>query len=160
MAICSCSFAPDEQVVVFQPILGVLLSPLRYIIPYYPSRPSLGESYIVIYSSFFDLSKHFSLFGAISRNASLLSSYAYYLARATGIQLVLDVVQLILFFRQSRETLIKNCIDGSTDTEVQNICNNEFNASKWSVVVGMVVGLIIQFCGFHFFCRHEMGLTV
>jgi len=84
------------------------------------------------------------LFGTIARNASLLSTYAYYLAWSTGVQIVLDMLQIILFFRQSRETLIKNCIDGSSDPDVQDICNNSFNSSKWSFVVSMVVGLIIQ----------------
>jgi len=98
-------------------------------------------------------SNFFSLFGTIARNASLLSTYAYYLAWSTGVQIVLDILQIILFFRQSRETLIKNCIDGSSDEDVQNICNNSFNSSKWSIVVSMVVGLIIQFCEFYHFSQ-------
>jgi hypothetical protein len=94
--------------------------------------------------------KYFSLFGTIARKASLLSTYAFYLSWSIGIQLVLDILQLILFFRESRQTLIQKCIDGSTDEVVQDICNNSFNSSRWSIIVGMVVGLLIQFCEFSF----------
>jgi hypothetical protein len=99
---------------------------------------------------FFTYPKYFSLFGTISRKASLLWTYARYLAYFTGLQLLIDISHLILLFRQSRESLIQNCIDGSTDEEVQKICNDSFNASKWTIVVSMVVGLIIQFCEFSF----------
>jgi hypothetical protein len=113
--------------------------------PYWVSLTPSSMTHFLTYPN------HFSLFGTIARNASLLSTYAFYLAWFTGLQIVIDVSQIILFFRQSRESLIQNCIDGSTDEEVQNICNNSFNASKWSIVVSMVIGLIIQFCEFHFF---------
>jgi hypothetical protein len=149
------------QVAVFQPISEVFLSPVRYIIPRSPSWPSLGESHTVICDSFFDLSHFFSLFGTISRKASLLSTYASYLFRSLSVQIVLDITHLILFFRESRQTLVRNCIDGSTDQEVQNICNNSFNSSKWTIVVSMVVGLIIQFCEFFISFHHrEMSLIV
>ena len=79
-------------------------------------------------------------------------------------QIFIDVAYLILFFGQFRETLIRNCIDGSTDKDLQNICNGSFNVpnvSKWTTLVGMIVGLIIQFSGFHFFfshhCENELG---
>lgn len=113
-------------------------------------------THFLTYPNFF-----FSLFGTFARNASLLSTYAFYLAWSIGLQIVLDVAQLILFFRESRQTLIHNCIDGSTDKEVQNICNNSFNASKWSIVVSMVIGLLIQFCEFSFLLhRCEMSLLL
>jgi len=65
-------------------------------------------------------------------------------------QIIIDIAQLIVFFKRPRETLVQNCIDGSTDETVQNICNDEFNVSKWSILVGMIIGLIIQFCEFSF----------
>jgi hypothetical protein len=103
----------------------------------------------------------FSLVGTIARKASLLSTYANYLGWLLGMQITLDVAQLTLFFRKSRQTLVQNCIDGSTDKEVQNICNNSYNVSKWSIVVGMIVSLLVQFCEFHFFHHHcEMSLIV
>jgi len=112
----------------------------------------LGESYTVhqaqTVTHFLTYPKTFSLFGTIARNATLLSTYAYYLAWFIGLQIVLDVSQLIVFFRQSRETLVRNCIDGSTDQEVQKICNDSFNTSKWTILVGMIVGLTIQLCEF------------
>jgi hypothetical protein len=49
------------------------------------------------------------------------------------------------FFSQSRDELIQRCVDGSTNQEIQNICNNNFNAGKWTVLAGVVIGLIIQF---------------
>jgi hypothetical protein len=54
-------------------------------------------------------------------------------------------VYLWVFFSKSRSELIERCIDGSTDQQVENICNNFFNAGKWTVLGGMVVGLLIQF---------------
>lgn len=153
VVICSCPFCTG-QVVVSQNISEVSSSPVQRIIPCSPSRLSSGEFYTITCNSFLlTYPKHFSFFGTIARKASLLSTYAFYLSYSIGVQIVLDVLQLILFFRQSRETLIRNCIDGSTDQDVQDICNNSFNASKWTIVVSMVVGLIIQFCEFQFFLQ-------
>jgi len=112
--------------------------------PHWVSLTPSSVTHFLTYLNFF------SLFGTITRNASLLSTYAFYLAWSTGVQIVLDVLQLILFFRRSRQTLIRNCIDGSTDQDVQRICNDSFNSSKWTIVVSMVVGLLIQFCEFSF----------
>jgi ABC-type sulfate transport system permease component len=97
----------------------------------------------------------FSLFGTITRNAGLLSTYSLHLGRTLAVQVIIDIVQLILFFSQSRQTLIQNCIDGSTDQEVKDICDNSFDASKWSIVASMIVGLLIQFCEFSFLPRHR-----
>jgi hypothetical protein len=63
-----------------------------------------------------------------------------------GVQLVLDGIYLYAFFSQSRQSLIDRCIDGSTDSDVRRICDQSFNANKWSLVVGMVIGLVIQLC--------------
>ena len=147
----SCSFA--RQVVVFQANSEAPLSPVRSITPCLPSRPSLGESYIVIIrDSIFDLYNFFffSLFGTITRNASLLSTYSLYLGRTLAVQVIIDIIQLVLFFSHSRQNLIQNCIDGSTDQDVKNICDNSFDASKWSLVASMIIGLLIQFCEFSF----------
>jgi len=113
-----------------------------------------------IYYTILSITALIGLFGTISRNASLLSTYAFYLAWSTGLQVVLDVLQLILFFRESRQTLIQNCIDGSADVEVQNICNNSFNSSKWSIVVSMVVGLIIQFWAAYIVASYAKKLEI
>ena len=61
-------------------------------------------------------------------------------------QLVIDGIYLWAFFSQSRQELIDRCIDGSTDQDVRNICDNSFNTGKWSLVAGIVIGLIIQLC--------------
>jgi hypothetical protein len=63
-----------------------------------------------------------------------------------GLQLVLDGVYLYAFFSQSHQELINHCIDGSTDSNIQQACENSFNTNKWSLIVGMVIGLLIQFC--------------
>ena len=76
----------------------------------------------------------------------MLSTYAFWLGWSVGVQLVIHALFLWAFFSQSRSELIQHCIDGSTDQEIQNICNNNFNAGKWTVLTGVVVGLIIQFC--------------
>jgi len=97
-----------------------------------------------LYYTMLSITALIGLFGTITRNASLLGTYAYYLAWSTGVQFVIDVLQLVLFFSQSRQTLVQNCIDGSTDQNVETICNNSFNVSKWSILVSMIVGLFIQ----------------
>lgn len=76
----------------------------------------------------------------------MLSTYAFWLRWSVGVQLVIHVLFLWSFFSQPRDELIQRCIDGSTNQEIQNICNNNFNAGKWTVLVGVVVGLIIQIC--------------
>ena len=105
--------------------------------------PLSSVTHFLTYTIFF-----LSLFGTITRNASLLSTYSLHLGRALGIQVVIDIIQLVLFFSHSRQTLIDNCIDGSTDQEVKNICDNSFDASKWSIVASMIIGLLVQFCEF------------
>lgn len=84
--------------------------------------------------------------GTLGRKARLLSTYAFYLSWSLGVQLVIDGIYLWAFFSQSRQELIDRCIDGSTDQDVRNICDNSFNTGKWSLVAGIVIGLIIQLC--------------
>jgi hypothetical protein len=71
------------------------------------------------------------------------------------VQIVIDVAYLWGFFSTSRETLIQRCIDGSTDKEVQDICNNSFNAGKWTLIASVAIGLLIQLCEFLSFSRRN-----
>lgn len=80
----------------------------------------------------------------------MLSTYAFYLSWSIGVQIVIDAAYLWAFFSQSREKLIERCIDGSTDQQIRDVCNNSFNTSKWSLVGSMVGGLIIQICELFF----------
>jgi hypothetical protein len=64
------------------------------------------------------------------------------------VQIVIDAFYLYAFFDHSRETLVKNCLDGSTDSEVEKICNSSFDTGKYTVLISVVVGLIIQICEF------------
>ncbi|KAI9462618.1 hypothetical protein F5148DRAFT_217030 [Russula earlei] len=96
------------------------------------------------YYTILALSALVGFLGTIARNASLLSTYAFYLGWSIGMQIIIDAVYLWAFFSQSRESLVNRCIDGSTDQDIQNICNESFNSGKWSLIVGMVIGLIIQ----------------
>jgi len=82
--------------------------------------------------------------GTLGRKARLLSTYSFYLGWSIGVQLVIDGIYLWAFFSQSRQSLINRCIDGSTDADVRNICEQSFNNGKWALVGGLVVGLIIQ----------------
>jgi hypothetical protein len=86
----------------------------------------------------------------IGRKAGLLSSYTTFLFYSLGAQLVIDAIYTWAFFSQSRETLIQRCIDGSTDQEVQKICDNSFDVGKWTFLISMVIGVSLQFCGFCF----------
>ena len=92
--------------------------------------------------------QYYRLLGTLARNARLLSTYSFWLGWSVGVQIVIDALYLWAFFSQSREDLIQRCIDGSTNQDIQNICTNNFNAGKWTVLVGVVVGLLIQFCEF------------
>jgi hypothetical protein len=82
--------------------------------------------------------------GTLARKARMLTTYAFYMRWSIGVQLVIDGLYLWAFFSQSRQTLIDRCVDGSTDQEVTNICEHSFDTGKWTLVIGMVVGLIIQ----------------
>ena len=93
--------------------------------------------------------QHHRLLGTLARKASLLSTYAFYLGFSIGIQIVVDALYLWAFFSKSRSELIERCIDGSTDQQVENTCNNFFNAGKWTLLGGMVIGLLIQSCESH-----------
>jgi len=109
--------------------------------------PSGLRGLIVSYALYYTLLSLIAiigLFGSLLRKASLIGTYSYYLAYFTGIQIVLDAIYLYAFFSQSRETLIHRCLDGSTDQEVENICNDSFDTGKWTMFVSMVIGLIIQ----------------
>jgi len=97
-----------------------------------------------IYYTVLSLTAIIGLFGSLLRKASLLATYSYYLTYFTGIQIVLDAIYLYFFFRHSRESLIQGCLDGSTDPSVENICNNSFDTGKWTMLVSIVIGLVIQ----------------
>jgi len=110
--------------------------------------PSTLKSIIIanaIYYAVLAIAAFIGLLGTLWRKAKLLSTYAFYLGWSLGLQLVIDGVYLYAFFSQSRQELIDHCIDGSTDSDIQQICENQFNTNKWSLVVGMVIGLLIQF---------------
>jgi len=97
-----------------------------------------------IYYSILALAALFGLFGTIVRNAGLLSTYAFALGWSIVVQIVIDVVYMVGIFSQSRQTLIDHCIDGSTDQEVKDMCNNFFSGGKWALLTGLIIGLIIQ----------------
>lgn len=106
--------------------------------------------YRLILGSAITLAPHYHrLLGTLARKAGLLSTYAFYLGWSIGVQLVIDGLYLWAFFSKSHSELIERCIDGSTDQQVENICNNFFNTGKWSLIGGMVGGLLIQFCESH-----------
>ncbi|KAH9973692.1 hypothetical protein BGW80DRAFT_1305860 [Lactifluus volemus] len=86
----------------------------------------------------------YRLIGTLGRKARLLATYSFYLSWSVILQIALSALYLWAFFSTSRETLIERCIDGSTEKAVQDICNNSFNAGKWAVIVGIVLGLWIQ----------------
>ena len=86
------------------------------------------------------------LLGTLWRKAKLLSTYSFYLGWSIGVQLVIDGIYLYAFFSQSRQSLIDRCIGGSTDSDIRHICEQSFNTNRWSLIVGMVIGLIIQLC--------------
>jgi hypothetical protein len=66
-------------------------------------------------------------------------------------QLVIDVAYIWIFFSESRDSLVRRCIDGSTDPEIQKLCDNSFDTGRLTFLISMVVGLSIQLCGFSFF---------
>ncbi|KAI0301575.1 hypothetical protein B0F90DRAFT_1718371 [Multifurca ochricompacta] len=99
-----------------------------------------------VYYSALALTSLIGLIGALGRKASLLSTYAFYLSWSVGVQIVIDAVYLWGFLSTSRETIIQRCIDGSTDKDVQNICNSSFDTGKWTTVAGIALGLVIQIC--------------
>jgi len=111
--------------------------------PIIPSQRGLGTG-----DSFFLLIfiPNRSLFGTIARKASLLSTYAFALGWAIGFQLVIDVIYMIGIFSQSHQKLVDRCINGSTDQDVKDLCNNFFSSRKWALLAGMIISLIIQFC--------------
>jgi len=84
------------------------------------------------------------LLGTLARKARLLSTYAFYLGLSIGIQIVIDALYLWVFFSKSRSEFTQRCIDGSTDQQVEDMCNNFFDAGKWRVLASMIVGLLIQ----------------
>ena len=100
--------------------------------------------FIVI--SFLAVPESRRVIGTLARRARMLTTYAFYVRWSIGVQLILDGLHLWAFFSQSRQTLIDRCVDGSTDQEVLNICEQSFDTGKWTLVISMVIGLIIQIC--------------
>jgi len=98
-----------------------------------------------VYYTVLALASFIGLIGTFARNARLLSTYAFWLGWSVAVQILIDALYLWAFFSQSRDELIQRCIDGSTEQEIQNICENNFNAGRSTVLVGVVVGLLIQF---------------
>ena len=138
----------SEQVAITQPRSNGRSSPMVYITPSSHSQLSLGRcchtSPTLEPRDFNTLI--YRLIGTLGRKARLLATYSFYLSWSVGVQIILSALYLWAFFSTSRETLIERCIDGSTDKEVQDICNNSFNAGKWAVIAGIVIGLLIQIC--------------
>jgi hypothetical protein len=104
----------------------------------------LISMFIVI--SFLAVPESRRVIGTLARRARMLTTYAFYVRWSIGVQLILDGLHLWAFFSQSRQTLIDRCVDGSTDQEVLNICEQSFDTGKWTLVISMVIGLIIQLC--------------
>ncbi|KAH9956187.1 hypothetical protein BC827DRAFT_1233402 [Russula dissimulans] len=97
------------------------------------------------YYTLLALASLIGFFGTIARKAGLLSTYAFALGWSIGVQIVMDAVFLYGVFSKSRETLIDRCIDGSTDQDVKDVCDNFFSGGKWALLVGFIIALVIQF---------------
>ncbi|KAI0262576.1 hypothetical protein BC834DRAFT_890808 [Gloeopeniophorella convolvens] len=97
-----------------------------------------------IYYTILTLVAFFGFIGTILRKASLLGNYAYYLGWSLGVQIVLDAVYIWSYFSTPRDEAIQRCIDGSTDSNIQKLCHDQFNAGKWTVLGSVIIGLLVQ----------------
>ncbi|KAI0249240.1 hypothetical protein BJV78DRAFT_1276240 [Lactifluus subvellereus] len=97
-----------------------------------------------VYHTVLALAAFVGFIGTLGRKARLLSTYSFYLSWSIGVQIIVDAAYLWAFFSTSRETLIQRCIDGSTDKEVQDICNHSFDTGRWTLVASIAIGLLIQ----------------
>lgn len=90
----------------------------------------------------------FSLIGTFTRSHRALAQYGYWLWWAVGLSIALDVWNIVTLFRADRDTMIKNCINGSEDLHVIANCDNQVGSTTWKVVVVVfyVVTLLIQCC--------------
>lgn len=89
-----------------------------------------------------------SLIGTFVRSRRALAQYAYWLWWAVGINIALDVWNLVTIYRSNKDDLVKDCVNGSTDQNVIDTCNKTVDSTWWRVVVvaSMVLGLAIQCC--------------
>jgi hypothetical protein len=90
----------------------------------------------------------------------LLRAYAYFLTYSIVVKIIVNVAYVWAFFSQSRQSLVDRCIAGSTDQDVKDICDAEFDTGKWTVLANVVISLIIQVCEFCFspvICENEVS---
>ena len=78
----------------------------------------------------------------------MLRAYAYFLTYSIVVKIIVNVAYVWAFFSQSRQSLVDRCIAGSTDQDVKDICDAEFDTGKWTVLANVVISLIIQVCEF------------
>lgn len=97
-----------------------------------------------------------SLIGTFVRSRRALAQYAYWLWWAVGVNIALDVWNLVTIFRTDKDDLVKDCVNGSTDQNVIDTCNKTVDSTWWKVVViaSMVLGLLIQCCESGCHCPH------
>ncbi|KAH9988044.1 hypothetical protein BJV77DRAFT_1070271 [Russula vinacea] len=84
-----------------------------------------------LFSSFLSITALFGVFGTLARKASLLRAYAYFLTYSIVVKIIVNVAYVWAFFSQSRQSLVDRCIAGSTDQDVKDICDAEFDTGKW-----------------------------
>ncbi|KAA1470652.1 hypothetical protein DENSPDRAFT_836489 [Dentipellis sp. KUC8613] len=109
-----------------------------------PTKTKVTYICRAVYYTIFSLSSFFGFVGTLKRSASLLAQYASYLGWAVFVQIVLDALYLWAFFTVPRDTFIKDCINGSTDQNVINACNNFNKWGKGYVIASVAVGLLVQ----------------
>ncbi|KDQ55064.1 hypothetical protein JAAARDRAFT_37590 [Jaapia argillacea MUCL 33604] len=84
--------------------------------------------------------------GAIRKRTSYIKTYARIVALFLIIKIIFAVIEILsLYINPSG--LVNACIDGSTDPNVAEECNNFYSMNKWIVIVTFVIPVFIESYG-------------
>jgi len=97
-----------------------------------------------VYYSILALAALGGFIGTLTRSAGLLRQYGFWLGCALGVQIILDALLLWAYFSTSHDDFVSHCINGSTDQNVIDVCNDATKIGKGWVIGAVVVGLLIQ----------------
>jgi hypothetical protein len=87
-----------------------------------------------------------SFWGALRKKLGLLIPWIRIYAWELGVTVGLSIVYVALLYTRSQEELVRACINGSSDQDIINACNQHTKSWKIGTTVSVVLNLLWQAC--------------